>query len=89
MCRSSRRPFVAQMRGGQRQTAATKGNGMNQLPELAKAICDDKRRAAEHRRPCPQAYAARRNGTRRGIVRLTGLRLRLLPAALRRAGQAF
>jgi hypothetical protein len=62
---------------------------MNQLPELAKAICDDKRRAAEHRRPCAQAYDARRNGTRRGMVRLTGLRLRLFPAALRRAAQGF
>jgi hypothetical protein len=47
MCRSSRRPFVAGMRGGQRQTAATKGNGMYQLPELAQAICADKRRAAQ------------------------------------------
>jgi hypothetical protein len=62
---------------------------MYQLPELAKAICDDKRRAAEHRRLCAQAYAARRNGTRRGIVRLTGLRLRLFPAALRHAARAF
>jgi len=61
---------------------------MYQLRELAKAICDDKRRAAEHHRLCAQAYAARRNGTRRGIVRLRGLRLRLSPA-LRRAGQAF
>jgi hypothetical protein len=60
---------------------------MYQQPELAKAICDDKRRAAEHRRLCARAYAARRNGTRRGIVRLTGLRLRLSPAALR--PQAF
>jgi hypothetical protein len=62
---------------------------MYQLPELAKAIYDDKGRAAEHRRLCAQAYAARRNGTRRGIVRLTGLRLRLSPAALRRAARAF
>jgi hypothetical protein len=60
---------------------------MYQLPDLAKAICDDKRRAAEHHRLCAQAYAARRNGTRRGIVRLRGLRLRLSPA-LRRADQA-
>ena len=60
---------------------------MYQLSELAKASCDDKRRAAEHRRQCAQAYAARRNGTRRGIARLTGLRLRLFPA-LRRAAQA-
>jgi len=58
---------------------------MYQLPELAKAICDDERRAAEHRRLSAQAYAARRNGTRRGIVRLTGLRLRVSAAALRRA----
>jgi len=62
---------------------------MYQLPELTKAICDDKRRAAEHHRLCAQAYAARRKGTRRGIVRLTGLRLRLFPATLRRAAQAF
>ena len=62
---------------------------MYQLPELAKAIRDDKRRAAEHHRLCAQAYAARRNGTRRGIVRLTGLRLRLFPATLCRAAQAF
>ena len=62
---------------------------MYQLPELTKAICDDKRRAAEHHRLCAQAYAARRNGTRRGLVRLTGLGLRLVPAALRRAAQAF
>jgi hypothetical protein len=61
---------------------------MYQLRELAKAICDDKRRAAEHHRLCAQAYAARRNGTRRGIVRLTGLRLRLSPAP-RRAARAF
>ena len=62
---------------------------MYQLSELAKASCDDKRRAAEHHRLSAQAYAARRNGTRRGIVRLTGLRLRLFPAALRRAAQGF
>jgi hypothetical protein len=61
---------------------------MYQLPELAKAICDDKRRAAEHHQLRAQAYAARRNGTRRGIAQLTGLRLRLTPAALRRADQA-
>jgi hypothetical protein len=61
---------------------------MYQLPELAKAICDDKRRAAEHHRLSAQAYAARRNGTRRGL-RLTGPRLRLVPVALRRAAQAF
>ena len=61
---------------------------MYQLPELAKTICDDKRRAAQHHRLSAQAYAARRNGTRRGI-RLTGLRLRLFPAALRRAAQTF
>jgi hypothetical protein len=62
---------------------------MYQLPELTKAICDDKRRAVERRRLCAQAYAARRNGTRRGIVRLTGLRFRLFPAALRRAARAL
>ena len=62
---------------------------MYQLPELAKAVCDDKRRAAEHRRLSAQAYAASRCGTRRGIARLTGLRLRLSPAALRRAAQAL
>ena len=62
---------------------------MNQLHELAKAIDDDQRRTAEHRRRSAQAYAARRNGTRRGIARLTGLRVRLSPAALRRAAQAF
>ena len=62
---------------------------MYQLPELTKAICDDKRRAAEHHRLCAQAYAARRNGTRPGTARPAGLRLRLLPAALRRAAQAF
>jgi hypothetical protein len=62
---------------------------MYQLPELAKAICDDERRAAEQRRLSAPAYAARLNGTRRGIARLTGLRLRLSPAALRRAAQAL
>jgi hypothetical protein len=62
---------------------------MYQLPELAKAIHDDERRVAERRRLSAPAYAARRNGTRRGIARLTGLRLRLSPAALRRAAQAF
>ena len=62
---------------------------MYQLPELTKAICDDKRRAAEYHRLCAQAYAARRNGTRRGIARLTSLRLRLSPAAARRAARAF
>jgi len=61
---------------------------MYQLPELAKAICDDERRAAEHRRLSAPAYAARRNGSRRGIARLTGLRPRLSLAALRRAAQA-
>jgi hypothetical protein len=61
---------------------------MYQLPELATAICDDKRRAAEHRRLCARAYAARRIGTRRGIVRLTGLGL-LIPAVLRRTARAF
>jgi hypothetical protein len=62
---------------------------MYQLPELAKAICDDKLRGAKHNQLCAQAYAARRIGARRGIARLTGLRLRLSPAALRRADQAF
>ena len=62
---------------------------MYQLPELAKAICDDERRAAEHHRLSAPAYAARRNGTRRGIARLAGLRPRLSPAALRRAAQAL
>ena len=62
---------------------------MHQLPELANAICDDKRQAAEHHRLSAQAYAARRNGTRRGIARFTGLRSRLSPAALRRAAQAL
>lgn len=61
---------------------------MYQLPELAKAICDDKLRAAEHHQLCAQAYAARRIGARRGIARLAGLRLCLAPA-LRRAAQAF
>ena len=61
---------------------------MYQLPELAKAICDDKLRAAEHHQLCAQAYASRRIGTRRGIVRLTGLRVRLSPAARRRTAQA-
>ena len=62
---------------------------MYQLPELAKAVCDDKRRAAEHRRLSAQAYAARRDGTPRGIARLAGLRLRLAPAAVRRAARVF
>jgi hypothetical protein len=62
---------------------------MYQLSELANAICDDKHRAAEHHQRSAQAYAAGRNGTRRGIARLTGLRVRLSPAALRRATQAF
>jgi len=61
---------------------------MYHLPEVAKAICDDERRAAEHHRRSAQAYAAGRNGTRRGIARLTGLRVRLSPAALRRSAQA-
>ena len=61
---------------------------MYQLPELAKAICDDNLRAAEHHQLCAQAYAARRIGARRGIARLAGLPLRLAPA-LRRAAQAF
>ena len=62
---------------------------MYQLPELARTIRDDKRRATEHHRLRAQAHAARRNGTwRGGIVRLTGLRVRLSPAALRRTGQA-
>jgi len=61
---------------------------MYQLPDLARTIRDDKRRAAEHHQPCAQAHAARRNGTGRGIVRLTGLRVRLSPAALRRTAQA-
>jgi hypothetical protein len=60
---------------------------MYQLPELAKAIRDDKRRAAEHHRLCAPAYAAPRNGTWRGIVRRTGLRVRLSPAALRRTAR--
>ena len=62
---------------------------MYQLPELAKAISADKLRAAEHHRLGAQAYAARRNGARRGIARLAGLRFRLAPASLRRAAQAF
>jgi hypothetical protein len=62
---------------------------MDQLPELAKAISDDKLRAANDHRLCAQAYAARGNGTRRGIARLAGLRLRLAPSALRRTTQAF
>jgi len=61
---------------------------MYQLPELARTIRDDKRRGVEHRRLCAQAYAARRNGAWRGIVSLTGLRVRLFPAALRRTAQA-
>jgi len=61
---------------------------MYQLPELARTIRDDKRRAADHHRLCAQASAARRTGTWRGIVRLPGLRVRLSPAALRRAAQA-
>ena len=62
---------------------------MYQLPELANAICDDKRRTMEHRGLCAQAYAARPTGTGRGIVRPAALRLRLFPAALRRAAQDF
>ena len=62
---------------------------MYQLSELANAICDDKHRAAEHHRRSAQAYAARRNGTRRGIARLTSLRLGRPPAAARGAAQAF
>ena len=62
---------------------------MYQLPELAKAIRDDKLRAAQHHQLCAQAYAARRNGTRRSIARLAGLRLRLAPASLRRAAPAL
>ena len=61
---------------------------MYQLPGLAQAIRADKRREAEHRWLLAEAYAARRNGTRRGLARLTGLRLRRSPA-LRRASQAF
>jgi hypothetical protein len=61
---------------------------MYQLPDLARTIRGDKRRAAGERRLCAQAYAARRDGTWRGIVRLTGLRVRLSPAALRRPAQA-
>ena len=62
---------------------------MYQLPQLAKAIGDDELRAAEHHQLCAQAYAPRRNGARRGIARLVGLRLRLASASLRRATQAF
>jgi hypothetical protein len=62
---------------------------MYQLPELAKAISNDKLRAANDRRLCTQAYAARGDGTRRGIALLAALRLRLAPSALRRAAQAF
>ena len=62
---------------------------MYQLQGLAQAVCADKRRDAERRQLCARAYAARRNGTRPGTARLTGLRLRLLPATLRRAAQAF
>jgi hypothetical protein len=62
---------------------------MYQLLDLAKATCDDKHRAAEHHRLCARAYVASRDGTRRGIVRLTGLRLRRFPAAPRRAAQAL
>ena len=62
---------------------------MHQLPELAKATRDDKLRAAEHHRLYAQAYAARRNGARRGIARLAALSLRLAPASLRRATQAL
>jgi hypothetical protein len=62
---------------------------MYQLTALAQAISDDKRRAAEHRQLCAQAYAARRAGSRRGAARPAGLRTRLVPAALRRAAQAF
>jgi hypothetical protein len=50
---------------------------MYQLPELAKAISNDKLRAANDRRLCTQAYAARGDGTRRGIALLAALRLRL------------
>jgi hypothetical protein len=60
---------------------------MYQLPELARTIRDDKRRATEHHRLCAQAYAAPRNGTWRGIVRLMGLRVRLSPAVLRRTAR--
>ena len=62
---------------------------MYQLPELAKATCDDKLRAAEHHQLYAQAYAARRHGARRGIARLAALSLRLAPASLRRATQAL
>jgi hypothetical protein len=61
---------------------------MYQLPDLAKATSDDQHRAAEHHQLCARAHAARRHGPRRGIVRVTGLRLRRR-AALRRAPQAF
>jgi hypothetical protein len=60
---------------------------MYQLPELAKAISDDKLRAAGHRQLSAQSYAARDNTTRRGIARLAGLRL--VAYARRRATQAF
>jgi hypothetical protein len=56
---------------------------------VAKAISDDKLRAANDRRLYAQAYAAGGNGTRRGIARLAGLCLRLAPSALHRAAQAF
>ncbi len=62
---------------------------MYQLPELAKAMRNDDLRAAEHRQLCARAYAARRNGARRGIVRLAGLHLRLAATSLRHAAQAF
>jgi len=62
---------------------------MYQLPELAKATCDDKLRAAEHHQLCNQAYAARDDGARRGSARLASLRLRLIPDSLRRASQVF
>jgi hypothetical protein len=61
---------------------------MYQLPGLAKASCADKLRAAKHHQLCAQADAARRDGARRGIARLAGLRLRLVPASLRRAARA-
>jgi len=62
---------------------------MYQLPQLAKAICDDKLRTAEHHQLCNQAYAARDESARRGSAWLAGLRLRLTPESLRRASQAF
>ena len=62
---------------------------MYQLPELARAIRADKLRAAEHHQLRAQAYAARRNGARRGLARLAGLRFRLVPASPRRAASAF